>query len=136
MRKRLGRRYDGETDPDGAFCEEHLRHCQRCVSEVQDWRRIDRLLDIGLPEPGLSIPVAAAIERRTSTGWWLRAAVAASVTLALGAIGGSLIRNEGDGTLLDASAPPMVLEETFGPGSLRGIDDLAGDLDSREEESR
>ena len=94
------------------------------------------MLDVGLPDRGLDGQVVEAIRRRRASGWWLRAAAAAAIPLALGAIGGSLLFNGHAESRSGGSTTVSLIEESFGPSSLRGIDDVARDLEPSAESGR
>jgi len=127
---RLGRWHDGELDAEeAARVEEHLRQCRGCIREMEELRSLDSLLDADLPEGGLDHRIAEAIRSGRAPGWWLGAAAAAAIPLALGAIAGGLLFNGHDESRPETSTTASLIEESFGPGSLHGIDDLARDLE-------
>jgi len=133
----LGRLYDGELDAvDGARVEEHLRQCQGCARVLEELRALDSMLDVGLPDGGLDRRIAEAIRNSRTPRWWLGAAAAAAIPLALGAIAGGLLFNGHAESQANGAATVSLIEESFGPGSLRGIDDLARDLEQGTEEER
>jgi anti-sigma factor RsiW len=133
----LGRFYDGELDvEERARVEEHLRQCRDCARELEELRELDSILHSGIPEGGLDRRVAEAIGRGRTPAWWLGAAAAAVLPLALGALAGNLLFNGHAESPPDGSTTASLIEESFGPGSLRGIDDLARDRDQRVEEGQ
>jgi anti-sigma factor RsiW len=126
----LNRFHDGELEAEqAALVEQHLRTCEGCTRAVERLRELDRLLDLELPERTLDQQVLGAIGRERAAGWWLRAAAAAVIPLVLGAIAGSLLFNGQAETEQAGVTTASLIEESFGPGSLRGIDDLARDLE-------
>jgi anti-sigma factor RsiW len=130
---RLGRFHDGELDAEqAALVEHHLRTCEGCTRAVERLRELDRLLDLDLPERALVQEVLDAIGRGQAAGWWLRAAAAAVIPLVLGAIAGGLLFNGQAEAEYAGVTTASLIEESFGPGSLRGIDDLARDLEPDE----
>jgi anti-sigma factor RsiW len=137
VKQRLGRFHDGELDADQrAPVVEHLRQCRACGLELEELRSLDSMLDFGLPEGGIDHRVAEAIRSSRTPRWWLGAAAAAALPLALGAIAGGLLFNGHVESQPEGSTTASLIEESFGPGSLRGIDDVARDLDQGTEEER
>jgi anti-sigma factor RsiW len=137
VKLRLGRLHDGElTGAESARIEEHLRHCQSCAREMEEVRALDSMLGIGLPDGGLDQRIAEAIRNSRTPRWWFGAAAAAVLPLALGAIAGGLLFNGQVESRPAESTTASLIEESFGPGSLRGIDDLAKDLEPRGEGDR
>jgi anti-sigma factor RsiW len=137
VKLRLGRLYDGELGgEESARVEEHLRQCRGCIREMEELRALDGMLDAGLPEGGLDRRVAEAIGSERTSGWWIKVAAAAAIPLALGAIAGSLLFNGHVESQPEGSTTASLIEESFGPGSLRGIDDVARDLEQGAEEER
>jgi anti-sigma factor RsiW len=137
VKQRLGRFHDGEFDADQrAPVVEHLRQCRACGLELEELRSLDSMLDFGLPEGGIDRRVAVAIRSSRTPRWWLGAAAAAALPLALGAIAGGLLFNGHVESQPEGSTTASLIEESFGPGSLRGIDDVARDLDQGTEEER
>ena len=134
---KLGRFYDGELDADeSAQLELHLQQCRACALQLESLRTIDGILDAGLPEGRLESRVAEAIRNSRTPAWWLGAAAAALLPLALGAMAGGLLFNGHAESRPAESTTASLIEESFGPGSLRGIDDLAKDLEQRAEGDR
>jgi hypothetical protein len=132
----LGRFHDGELEAgEAARVTAHLRKCESCAVALDNLRRLDSMLDLGLPEADLGERVLEGIGTRPAPTLWLTAA-AAILPLALGAIAGSLLFNGSNGLERSGQTTASLIEESFGPGSLRGIDDLARDLDRREEGER
>jgi anti-sigma factor RsiW len=137
IKQRLGRLHDGELDADQrAPVEEHLRQCQACSRGLEELRALDSMLDYGIPEGGIDRRVADAIRNSRTPRWWLGAAAAAALPLALGAVAGGLLFNGQVESRPAESTTASLIEESFGPGSLRGIDDLAKDLEQRAEGDR
>lgn len=138
VRDQLGRWYDNELDGATAHrVEEHLAGCAACAEQVESWRQIDGLLQIDVDAEGLRTAVLAAIRLESASGaaglpWWLRTAAAALVAAGLGglcgwAAGGGVEASTTQGWEV---ASLSLLEQSFAPGSLAGIDDLAVDLAS------
>jgi len=130
---RLGRWYDGELDGKTAReVGQHLALCPRCAAEIQQWRRIDQMLTVELDAGDLLNSTLEALNRERLGGsmWWLKIAAAAVIATGLGAISGSLIWNEPAQTTTVTAGGLSMLERSFGPGALAGIDDLAGDADT------
>jgi anti-sigma factor RsiW len=131
---RLGRFHDGELEAEqAALVEQHLRTCEDCARAVERLRNLDRLLDQDIPERALDRDLLDAIGRDQAAGWWLRAAAAAAIPLALGAIAGGLLFNGQVETEPEGVTIANLIEESFGPGSLHGFDDLARDLEPEAE---
>jgi anti-sigma factor RsiW len=129
---RLGRWYDGELVGDEANAvEEHLRLCPSCADRLDELRGIDRMLDLALPDYRLERP-QELIGGERAAGWWLSTAAAAAIPLVLGAAVGSLLYNGHAEPQPIESTTASLIEDSFGPGSLRGIDDLARDLEPEE----
>lgn len=131
-REQLGRFHDGELDADeGTRVGKHLRHCRHCTHDLEQLRSVESLLGVGCPDGDLERRLVEVIRRRRASGWWIRAAAAAVLPLALGAIGGGLLFNGRAEQGREGSTSASLIEESFGPGSLHGFDDLARDLEPR-----
>lgn len=138
IRKRLGQWYDCEFDGEKAReVSEHLAVCSHCASEVQGWRRIDRLLSVEVDAGDLLASTLSVLKRERSGGsmWWLKVAAAAMIASGLGILSGLLAWNESAQTTT-AVGSLSILERSFGPGALAGIDDLAGDAGALRERRR
>jgi anti-sigma factor RsiW len=131
----LGPWYDGELDElDARRVAEHVAGCPVCSAEVESWRQIDRLLDTDV-EAGLlaesvltAVRAGAASENRS---WWLKLAAAAVIAAAIGGLGGQAVtrgQNRASGQTGQELTSLTLLEQSFAPGSLAGIDALASEL--------
>lgn len=129
---RLGRWYDGElAGEEAGAVEEHLELCPDCAERLEALRGIDRMLDLALPDYHFHGTLEVTAEER-APGWWLSTAAAAAIPLLLGAATGGLLYNGHTEPQPSGSTTASLIEESFGPGSLRGIDDLARDLEPDE----
>ncbi len=130
---RLGRWYDGELDgKKPSEVSEHLAVCSCCAAEIQQWRRVDQLLSVELDAGDLLDSTLSTLKRERLGGsmWWLKIAAAVVIATGLGAISGSLIWSEPAQTSTATAESLSILEQSFGPGALAGIDDLAGDAEA------
>jgi anti-sigma factor RsiW len=139
IKTRLGRWYDGELEGKTAGeVGEHLALCPDCLAEIEQWRRIDQLLWVELDAGGLLNSTLSALKRERMGGsmWWLKIAAAAVIATGLGAISGSAIWDEPAQTTTASAESLSILERSFGPGALAGIDNLAGDAETTRERRR
>jgi anti-sigma factor RsiW len=131
----VGPWYDGELDEqDAQRAAEHVAGCAVCRAEVESWRQIDRLLDTDVEAELLADSVRTAVRAQTAIdnrSWWLKLAAAAVIAAAIGGLGGRAVSREQSQMPRQAGqelASLTLLEQSFAPGSLAGIDVLAGEL--------
>jgi anti-sigma factor RsiW len=143
IRDQLGALYDGELgEGDARRAAEHVAGCAACRAEIESWQKIDKLLDTDVDAELLADEVLTAVRAQTATSnrrWWLKLAAAAVIAAAIGGLGGRAVSRERSQIPEPAGqelTSLILLEQSFAPGSLDGIDTLAGELQAGAREAR